>query len=48
MQSLIPQGQDGMLDIAYIGGSVAFFALMLAWIRACESLGKRASGEGDS
>ena len=28
-----------MLDVLYVIGSVAFFALMLAYIRACEGLG---------
>jgi hypothetical protein len=28
-----------MLDLLYVLGIVAFFALMLAYIRACEGLG---------
>lgn len=28
-----------MMDVLYIAGSVAFFALMLAYVRACEALG---------
>lgn len=28
-----------MLDLLYVIGTVAFFGLMLAYIRACESLG---------
>ena len=28
-----------MLDVLYVAGTVLFFALMLAYIRACEGLG---------
>jgi len=28
-----------MLDLVYVGATVAFFALMLAYTRACERLG---------
>ncbi len=28
-----------MMDVLYVIGSVGFFALMLAYIRACEGLG---------
>ena len=28
-----------MMDVLYVAGSVAFFALMLAYVRACEALG---------
>jgi hypothetical protein len=28
-----------MLDVLYVIGTVAFFGLMLAYIRACEGLG---------
>jgi hypothetical protein len=28
-----------MMDLLYVAGSVAFFALMLAYVRACEALG---------
>ena len=31
-----------MLDAAYVLGTVAFFALMLAYVRACEGLGRDA------
>lgn len=34
-----------MLDIAYIGLTVAFFALMLAYVRACQALGARQDAE---
>jgi hypothetical protein len=29
-----------MIDVLYILGTVAFFALMLAYVRACETLGR--------
>lgn len=28
-----------MMDVVYIVGTIAFFALMLAYVRACEGLG---------
>ena len=34
-----------MLDIIYILGTFAFFALMLAYVRACAALGTTASAE---
>ena len=34
-----------MLDIVYILTTVAFFALMLAYVRGCEHLGKEGTGE---
>jgi hypothetical protein len=34
-----------MLDIAYIALTVVFFALMLAYVRACERLGHRQERE---
>jgi hypothetical protein len=34
-----------MHDIAYIALTVAFFALMLAYVRGCEHLGKRQDSE---
>jgi hypothetical protein len=34
-----------MLDIAYIALTVAFFALLLAYVRGCEKLGHRQDGE---
>ncbi len=36
-----------MLDVVYIAVTVAFFALMLAYVRGCEHLGKDGAGEGD-
>ena len=29
-----------MIDLVYIVGTVAFFALMLLYVRACERLGR--------
>lgn len=29
------------MDVLYVGGTILFFALMLACVRACEALGKR-------
>jgi hypothetical protein len=29
-----------MLDVVYILGTIAFFALMLLYVRACERLGR--------
>ena len=34
-----------MLDIAYVALTVLFFALMLAYVRACDALGRRQEGE---
>ncbi len=34
-----------MLDIAYVVGTLLFFALMLAYVRACAALGKRSPGD---
>jgi hypothetical protein len=34
-----------MLDAAYVVLTVAFFALMLAYVRACAALGRRSDGE---
>jgi hypothetical protein len=34
-----------MLDIVYIVVTLAFFGLMLAYVRGCERLGRGASGE---
>lgn len=32
-----------MMDLLYIAGTVLFFALMLAYVRGCEALGRRSS-----
>ena len=34
-----------VLDIAYVALTVLFFALMLAYVRACDALGRRQEGE---
>jgi hypothetical protein len=34
-----------MLDLAYVLGTAAFFALMLAYVAACARLGRGAEGE---
>lgn len=31
-----------MIDLAYVLGTAAFFALMLAYVRGCERLGRGA------
>ena len=36
-----------MMDVAYVIGTVAFFALMLAYVRACEALGRDTEGRED-
>ena len=35
-----------MLDLLYVLGSIAVFAVLLAYLRACEALGRRDEGEG--
>jgi hypothetical protein len=37
-----------MLDIIYIVVTVAFFGLMLAYVRGCERLGREPTGEDRS
>ena len=34
-----------MLDVAYIALTVVFFALMPAYVRPCDALGRRQDGE---
>lgn len=34
-----------MLDVAYIALTLAFFGLMLVYVRGCEALGRRSRGE---
>jgi hypothetical protein len=36
-----------MMDVLYVIGSVAFFALMLVYVRACERLGHDADHSED-
>lgn len=35
-----------MLDVLYVIGSIAFFALMLAYVAGCERLGQSADSDG--
>jgi hypothetical protein len=37
-----------MHDAIYVAATIAFFALMLAYVRGCERLGREASGEKES
>lgn len=34
-----------MIDLFYVAGTIVFFALMLAYVRACEHLGQSATVE---
>jgi hypothetical protein len=34
-----------MRDVLYVVGTIAFFALMLAFVRGCERLGERAADQ---
>lgn len=34
-----------MLDVVYVALTLVFFALMLAYVRACEKLGQRHDSE---
>ena len=34
-----------MIDIAYLAGTVLFFALMLGYTRACERLGRASAAD---
>jgi len=36
-----------MLDVVYILVTLAFFGLMLAYVRGCQHLGKEGTGEED-
>ncbi len=36
-----------MIDFIYLLGTVLFFALMLAYVLACEALGKERGGTDD-
>ena len=36
-----------MLDLAYVLGTVAFFALMLAYVRGCEQLGRTSANDAE-
>ena len=37
-----------MLDAIYVLATIAFFALMLAYVRACASIGRAAEGRSPS
>ncbi|MGZ8413542.1 MAG: hypothetical protein ACXW61_12325 [Gemmatirosa sp.] len=37
-----------MIDLAYVLGTLAFFALMLAYVRGCAALGRDADGARDA
>ena len=37
-----------MLDIIYVLGTVAFFALMLGYVAGCERLGRSSDSTSDS
>ena len=34
-----------MMDLLYVVGTVAFFGLMLAYVRACQALGRNTDGK---
>jgi hypothetical protein len=40
-----PAGGATVIDLAYLAGSVLFFALMLGYVRVCERLGRTATAE---
>lgn len=48
MRSTTDQESQGMLDLLYILGTIAFFALMVVYVRACESLGARRDADEQS
>jgi hypothetical protein len=37
-----------MLDLAYVTGTIVFFALMLAYVRGCAALGKESEQERET
>lgn len=37
-----------MYDMLYVGGSIAFFALMIAFVHVCDRLGHRSTDGGNS
>jgi hypothetical protein len=37
-----------MLDIAYIAGTIGFFAVMIAYVNSCERLGRRTTLDGEN
>lgn len=42
-----PRGDQAMIDLIYVFGTIAFFALMLAYVRGCELLGRTASTDAE-
>jgi hypothetical protein len=40
-----PAGGTTVIDIAYLAGTVLFFALMLGYTRACERLGRASAAD---
>ena len=34
-----------MIDLAYLGGTVLFFALMLLYVKGCERLGRAGTAD---
>jgi hypothetical protein len=39
-QPRAPDGGTTVIDLAYLAGTVLFFALMLGYVRACKHLGQ--------
>lgn len=37
-----------MLDLAYVAGTVLFFGLMLAYVHACNAIGRDKNGRDDA
>jgi hypothetical protein len=37
-----------MVDVAYVAGTLAFFALMIAYVHACAALGGTPSADTES
>jgi len=44
-QPRAPTGGTTVIDLAYIAGTVLFFALMLGYTRACDRLGRASAAE---
>jgi hypothetical protein len=41
------QGKPDMIDVIYLLVTIAFFALMLVFVRGCEMLGRGATDENE-
>ena len=37
-----------MLDLVYVAGTVLFFGLMLAYVHACNAIGRDTNGRDDA